>query len=145
VLIIDRGRIVAEGTPQDLRRRLAGRPVVHAAFRGAVAARDAVGALPGVVAVEETGGDGETRLRVECAEGADLSEEIFHVAVARGWVLRELSREALSLEDVFVRLTRHDDGEPAPVPEGAKTAPEEEAAPAPEPAGPSAAPGEDGS
>ena len=145
VLIIDRGRIVAEGTPQDLRRRLAGRPVVRAAFRGAVSAREAVGALPGVVAVEETGGDGETRLRVECAEGADLSEEIFHIAVSRGWVLRELTREALSLEDVFVRLTRHDDGEPAPVLEGAKTAPEEEAAPAPEPAGPSAAPGEDGS
>ena len=85
VLIIDRGRIVAEGTPQDLRRRLAGRPVVRAAFRGAVSAREAVGALPGVVAVEETGGDDETRLRVECAEGADLSEEIFHIAVSRGW------------------------------------------------------------
>ena len=141
VLIIDRGRIVAEGTPQDLRRRLAGRPVVRAAFRGAVAAREAIGALPGVVAVEETAVDGETRLRVECAEGADLSEEIFHIAVARGWVLRELTREALSLEDVFVRLTRHDELEPAPVPEGGDVPPAQEQAPAPE-TGPSAIPGE---
>src|SRR5260370_1224351 len=132
VLIIDRGRIVAEGTPQDLRRRLAGRPVVRATFRGAVAAREAVGGLPGVVAVDETGGDGETRVRVECAEGADLSEEIFHIAVARGWVLRELTREALSLEDVFVRLTRHDDAEPAPVPAGGEVPPAGDAAPPPE-------------
>jgi ABC-2 type transport system ATP-binding protein len=142
VLIIDRGRIVAEGTPQDLRRRLAGRPVVRAAFRGAVAARDAVSSLPGVVAVEESAADGETRVRVECAEGADLSEEIFHIAVARGWVLRELTREALSLEDVFVRLTRHDDLEPAQVPEGGEVLPAGEAAPAPEAAGPPAGPGE---
>src|SRR6266536_2410290 len=109
VLIIDRGRIVAEGTPRELRARLAGKPVVRAAFKGDVAVREAVGALAGAVAVEETSGDGETRVRVECSEGTDLSEEVFHLAVARGWVLRELTREGLSLEDVFVRLTRHDE------------------------------------
>jgi ABC-2 type transport system ATP-binding protein len=144
VLIIDRGRVVAEGTPQDLRRRLAGRPVVRAAFRGAVDAREAVGALPGVVGVEETHGAGETRLRVECAEGADLSEEIFQVAVARGWVLRELSREALSLEDVFVRLTRHDEPEPAQAPEGRDVPPHAAEPPAVEATAPAAGPGEAG-
>jgi hypothetical protein len=76
-----------------------------------------------VVAVEEGSGDGETRLRIECAEGSDPAEEIFHLAVARGWTLRELSREALSLEDVFVRLTRHEE-----------TAPGEASAPAEAPA-----------
>src|SRR6266542_3144080 len=106
---LGRERIVAEGTPQELRRRLAGRPVVRASFKGDVAVREAVGALAGAVAVEETSGDGETRVRVECSEGADLAEEVFHLAVARGWVLRELTREGLSLEDVFVRLTRHDE------------------------------------
>jgi ABC-2 type transport system ATP-binding protein len=141
VLIIDRGRIVAEGTPQELRRRQAGSPVVHAAFRGGVAAGEAVRTLPGVVAVEETAGDGETRLRVECAEGTDLVEEIFHVAVARGWVLRELTREALSLEDVFVRLTRHDELETGAAGEAA-VAPEGDEAPPPE-AGISAAPPEE--
>jgi ABC-2 type transport system ATP-binding protein len=147
VLIIDRGRIVAEGTPQELRRRLAGRPVVHAAFRGDVAAREAVGALPGAVAVEQTPGDGETRVRVECAEGADLSEEIFHIAVSRGWVLRELTREALSLEDVFVRLTQHDEPDAAGVLEGADIVAEQEP-PAPEATEPEPAavpPGETGS
>ena len=109
VLIIDRGRIVAEGTPQELRRRLAGSPVVRAAFKGVVAAREALEKLPGVLRIEEEAGGGETRVRLECAADADLSEEIFHIAVENGWVLRELARDAVSLEDVFVRLTRHED------------------------------------
>jgi hypothetical protein len=57
-------------------------------------------------------------------------------------VLRELARESLSLEDVFVRLTRHDDLEPAQVPEEGEVPPTGAAAPAPEAAGPPAGPGE---
>jgi ABC-2 type transport system ATP-binding protein len=116
VLIIDRGRIVAEGTPQELRRQLAGRPVVRAIFKGKVAAREAIAQMPGVASVDETAGDAETRVRIECSSDVDLPEEIFHLAVSKGWVLRELSRDVVSLEDVFVRLTRHDEaaeGEPA--------------------------------
>jgi ABC-2 type transport system ATP-binding protein len=114
VLIIDRARIVAEGTPQELRTRLAGTPVVRAAFRGAVPAREALEKLPGIVKIEEEQGPQETRVRLECAPDVDPSEEIFHLAVERGWVLRQLAREALSLEDVFVRLTQHDEAAPAP-------------------------------
>jgi ABC-2 type transport system ATP-binding protein len=112
VLIIDRGRIVAEGTASELRTRLAGTPVVRASFAGAVGAREALAALPGVTAVSEETGDGETRVRLECEAGADVREEVFRVSVARGWILRELLRESLSLEDVFVRLTRHEEVPP---------------------------------
>jgi ABC-2 type transport system ATP-binding protein len=108
VLIIDRGRIVAEGSPQELRRKLAGTPTVRVALRGEVAARADLEALPGVTAVEETRAEGETRLRVHCAADSDVAEEIFRLAVARGWTLRELARETVSLEDVFVRLTHHE-------------------------------------
>jgi ABC-2 type transport system ATP-binding protein len=113
VLIIDRGRIVAEGTAAELRSRLAGAPVVRAAFAGAVAAREALAALPGVAAVSEEVADGETRVRLECEAGADPREDVFRAAVAKGWILKELARESLSLEDVFVRLTRHEDAAPA--------------------------------
>ncbi|HEY3123792.1 MAG TPA: ATP-binding cassette domain-containing protein [Thermoanaerobaculia bacterium] len=133
VLIIDCGRIIAEGTPEELRRRLAGTPIVRAAFRGEVAAAEALASLPGVVSAKETSSDGETRVRVECAEGAEVAEEIFHFAVSRGWILRELSRETLSLEDVFVRLTRHD---------VASAEPEKDAAASPETAADAEAPAE---
>ena len=107
MLIIDRGRIVAEGTPSDLRAKLAGAPVVRAAFKGTVPAAELT-ALPGVAGVEVEGDPGETRARVTCAQGQDPREDIFRTAVQRGWILRELTRESMSLEDVFVRLTHHD-------------------------------------
>jgi ABC-2 type transport system ATP-binding protein len=129
VLIIDRGRIVAEGTAAELRGRLAGAPVVRASFSGAVDAREALANVPGVAAVSQESVDGETRVRLECAAGADPREDIFRTAVTHGWVLRELVREALSLEDVFVRLTQHE--EPAPEGEPAAESTQEPAAAGP--------------
>ncbi len=114
VLIIDRGRIVAEGTATELRSRLAGAPVVRASFAGRVETREALEKLPGVAAVSEEPADGETRVKLECAAGADPREDVFRTAVAQGWILRELGRETLSLEDVFVRLTRHEETSEAP-------------------------------
>ncbi len=113
VLIIDRGAIVAEGTAAELRSRLAGSPIVRASFAGQIAAREPLSGLPGVTAVSEASADGETRVRLECVTGADPREDVFRTAVARGWVLRELVLEAVSLEDVFVRLTRHEEIAPA--------------------------------
>jgi len=124
VLIIDRGTIVAEGTAAQLRSRLAGSPVVRAAFRGSVEAREALAGIPGVTAVSQESADGETRVRLECAAGADPREEVFRAAVARGFVLLELGREALSLEDVFIRLTTHEEAAEAEPP-AAETPPEE--------------------
>ncbi len=119
VLIIDRGRIVAEGTAAELRSRMAGAPVVRASFTGRVEARAPLASLPGVISVTEETGEDETRVRLECATDADPREEIFRTAVARGWTLRELARESLSLEDVFVRLTRHEDISPGSEPPAA--------------------------
>ncbi len=112
VLIIDRGRIVAEGTSSELRSKLAGTPVVRAVFRGAVSAREALAGLPGVTSVGLEDAPGETRARLTCLQGTDPREDVFRLAVEKGWVLRELAREAMSLEDVFVRLTRRDDAAP---------------------------------
>jgi ABC-2 type transport system ATP-binding protein len=121
VLIIDRGRIVAEGKPEELRRGLSGSPAVRATFRGLVPAREELLRIPGVTGVEETAaGEAETRVRVHGGPDAELTEEIFRLAVARGWVLRELAREAVSLEDVFVRLTHHEE---TAAPEAAPVAP----------------------
>lgn len=109
VLIIDRGRIVAQGTPEELRRRGAGTPVVRATFAGDVPARDVLAALDGVRTITETRECGETRVRLECDEGVDCREAVFQQAVAQRWVLRELAGEMVTLEDVFVRLTTQEE------------------------------------
>ena len=123
VLIIDRGRIVAEGTPSELRGRLAGTPVVRVVFRDAPAgAREALATLDGVTAVALEESSGETRARLTCTAESDPREAVYRLAVENGWVLRELGREAMTLEDVFVRLTRRE--EPAPAEEARSEASE---------------------
>jgi ABC-2 type transport system ATP-binding protein len=112
VLIIDRGRIVAEGEPQELRRRLSGTSVLRVEIRGRADA-GALREVPGIVSAEIEESDAATRARLECAAGEDPAEDVFRLAVETGGILRELARESLSLEDVFVRLTRQEPVETA--------------------------------
>jgi len=106
VLIIDRGRIVADGTPEDLRRRMVGAPALEVELKGADGdAASRLDALPGVMSTAERVGG---RYLVEHAPDADPREAIFRLAVERGWVLMEMSPRQASLEDVFVRLTTRD-------------------------------------
>jgi ABC-2 type transport system ATP-binding protein len=108
VLIIDRGRIVAEGTPERLRERWLGNAVVKVVLKGErPEAAETLGAVPGVVAVRAESG-AETVLHLECDRTADVREPVFQAAVEKGWVLLGLAEEKASLEDVFVRLTTHD-------------------------------------
>ena len=126
VVIIDRGRIIAQGTPEALRQQWQGRTVVTVMLKTAAPdAAERLRAIDGVVAVTaadggargagDTGGDsaagGSARFSLECADGRDPREAIFRLAVERGWVLLELAQTKASLEDIFVRLTTHEDGD----------------------------------
>lgn len=107
VLIIDRGRIVAEGTPAELRSHARGNAVITVTLKDrADDAMATLGQLEGAVEVRTLRQGG--RFEVECAEGVDLREAVFRTAVRKDWVLLELAERATSLEDVFVRLTTHD-------------------------------------
>ena len=110
VFIIDRGRIVADGTPDALRTKLVGNPALKVEIGGADGtAPDVIGALPGVVGVEA--GAGGT-LIIEHSPEEDPREAVFRVVVDRGWVLLGMTPEQATLEDVFVRLTTTDEMEP---------------------------------
>jgi ABC-2 type transport system ATP-binding protein len=108
VMIIDRGRIVAEGTPESLRESWVGNPTLRVSLKGDPAeAAEALGRLPGVVAVRP-GAGGAGSWILECDRAGDPREEVFRAVVERGWVLLELARERTTLEDIFVRLTTRD-------------------------------------
>jgi ABC-2 type transport system ATP-binding protein len=49
---------------------------------------------------------------IECALGRDARDEIARVVVSNHWGLLELRTISMTLEDVFLRLTRHEDGLP---------------------------------
>ncbi len=103
VLIIDRGQIVADGTPEELRTRMVGDPAIRIELSGAD--DEASTALEGLSGVSGATALGAGRFRIEHAADADPREAVFRLAVERGWVLVEMTRERATLEDVFVRIT----------------------------------------
>jgi len=121
VLIIDRGRIVDQGTPESLRERWRGNARLRLLIKDAPPeAEERLRALAGVHAVEADATP-PGRFRIDAERGLDLREPAFRLAVERGWVLLELAEEKVSLEDIFVRLTTAEpaaaEAEPAPAPE----------------------------
>src|SRR2546421_9610689 len=106
VIIINKGRIEACDTPENLlgQIRQAGGVIVEARV-GSDNGAEELKKIPGVRDVDATE-DGDWRifsLRVE--SGTDVREEVFRLASARRWTLRELSQRRATLEDVFVEIT----------------------------------------
>jgi ABC-2 type transport system ATP-binding protein len=111
LLIINRGRIVADGPVDELLSRAkGGARIVVEATGTAVAER--LSALEGVHAVEQREAeDGRVRLTLTTVGAEDLRPRIFQLAMTNGWTLFELHQEAGNLEDLFRQLTT--DREPA--------------------------------
>jgi ABC-2 type transport system ATP-binding protein len=108
ILIINRGRLAGEGSPDQLLAAAAGRDSYTAAFTGGSAEklRAALARLPGGPEVEALEGEGgAARFSLSAPRGTDLREPIFDLAVAQGAKLVELHRVATTLEDVFLQLT----------------------------------------
>ncbi|MBI3962424.1 MAG: ABC transporter ATP-binding protein [Deinococcus sp.] len=104
VVIINRGQVVAVDTPENLSRRRTGAERLLVRIDGpADQVKEALGAVPGVAAVQEEISDGVTGWQVEGP--GDLGPALAREVVQRGWGLRELRPLTLSLEDIFIELT----------------------------------------
>jgi ABC-2 type transport system ATP-binding protein len=116
VVIINKGRVVAEDTPENLTRRLKGAGTLRLEARGEetdVAA--VVRAVPGVLAVHPRGGhDGAVVLDVEAEAGRDVRAELARAVVTKGHGLLGLQQMGMSLEEIFLHLTTTDSAEAAP-------------------------------
>ena len=108
VLIINQGRLVADDTPANLARGVAGTEggeiaMVLQGDRDEIERQ--VTALPGVEGVAiSPAGDGGWRVVVKTSK-ADMRDDLARAVVQAGFGLRELSARTLSLEDVFMHLT----------------------------------------
>jgi ABC-2 type transport system ATP-binding protein len=106
VLIINKGRIVAEDTPERLTTALQGTERVHLQLREPAAdAADQIGKIDRVLSVKALEGG---QFEVECALGAERRDDIARLVVNKGWGLLELRPVRLSLEDIFLQLTTED-------------------------------------
>jgi ABC-2 type transport system ATP-binding protein len=111
VLIINEGKIVADGTPTQLQQDFQGAELLTLELK--TDASDPVNQiapllrrLRSVTAVELLSHkDGYSKFALHCEKGSDVREEAFRLAVAENWVVLEMHRKATSLEEVFHKLT----------------------------------------
>ena len=108
VVIINEGRIVADGTPERLAQRFGtGRShEIELTVRGEAAAVEAVlRDVPGVEEVRIAAEDPEFVDAIVITSRADLTEELSRALVQAGFGLQEVQARTLSLEDIFLRAT----------------------------------------
>lgn len=110
VVIIDRGNIVAQDTPEQLTAKLQGSDQTLITVAGpADQVRAALSAVPWVEQLEERAVDaGQTGTCSFAAfsngHGDEVRSALAACVVQHGWSLREVKPMALSLEDLFMRL-----------------------------------------
>jgi ABC-2 type transport system ATP-binding protein len=104
VLIINKGCIVAEDTPDNLRGRLAGAERVMLRVRGeADELPGQIKKIPGVQGVKLISDD---TIEFQFAPGQDVRPAVAKTIVKAGYDLLEMRQVGMSLEEIFLELTR---------------------------------------
>ena len=107
VLIISDGKIVANGTPDELAERAKGEQMVHISIRGESEEIEAkLKTLSFVSSFKKMeSDDGVFRYQISSQQKHNPAEDLFRFVVENNWSLTELRQETISLEDVFLKLT----------------------------------------
>jgi ABC-2 type transport system ATP-binding protein len=107
ILILDRGRIVAQGTREEIEGTLKGEVLLDLTLRGSAPDTAALAAIAGVRKVISSRAvpAGATQVRLSLAPDSGAEERLFDWAVARGLKITAMVPQRLSLEDIFVTLT----------------------------------------
>ncbi len=111
VIIINRGKIVADGPIENLQRNLHGgeRVILEIDVPDGIPFDIISVQVKSIPAVETVSllyeQNGTKKFSVETRGSADIRKELFQLCVQKGWWLLELHREQTSLEDIFRELT----------------------------------------
>ena len=110
VIIIDRGKVRATGSPESLVGEF--RAAGQLALEIEAPAREAMEALKSIQGVRKVvktdAADGWVSFAIKVESNSDVREKIADLALGKKWRIRELTRLSASLEDVFVELTHAD-------------------------------------
>lgn len=115
VIIISKGKLVADSPTNELRERVGNSLSINLTLGGAnfTDAQKAIAKIDGVVgaakveATEKIKGERKLcSLRLSVKEGAEVRKEIFEAAVKNSWTIYEMGVQKNSLEDVFHALTQ---------------------------------------
>ncbi len=111
VVVINAGKVAAVGTPDELTQRLQGFESVLVTAEGP---REEIKArlerVEGVSRVEESdGANGRATFEVHATKEKDVRAELARAVVESQWRLLELRTSGMSLEDIFLKLTTHEE------------------------------------
>jgi ABC-2 type transport system ATP-binding protein len=101
ILVIDHGEIVAEGTPEELKRRVSGDVVTVGVGDDVGTAKNVLAGQPGVREVQVV----ENSVRLTVDEGGESIATVMKVLDAAGVPVRSIQLHRPTLEDVFLTLT----------------------------------------
>lgn len=107
VIIINRGRIVADGQLSQLRATSDDSVVVVAEFEQDLADTTVLNQLPGIRRVDALG---ESRYQLTADRDSDLRAAIFRLAADKNLTLVGLKQQESSLEGIFKQLTMNNEG-----------------------------------
>lgn len=106
IVIINRGKIVAEGSPEELEKLAKGEVMVHVIVKDAKFENILV--TNGIDIVETKKKNDEIELVIMQDGEKDLREFVFNLARDNGITLLEMWRERVSLEEIFLKLTKEE-------------------------------------
>lgn len=106
ILIIHHGKKMAEGTPAELERELAGPSVLRVTVKGTQQqALSVLRELPGVVSATAITSPETDTCAVEIEYEHDVRERVFHACAENALPILEMYSSGLTLEDIFLKLT----------------------------------------
>ncbi len=115
VIIINKGKLVATDSVENLTKRLRGSELIAVEVEGRDSQLDAglvrqrLEKVPGVSRVVQKDGGARCAFEVESLQGRSVRSELARAVVEAGWNLYELRAVAFSLEEIFLQLTAADE------------------------------------
>jgi len=106
-LILNEGKIVAKGTPEEINREMKGEVLLEVLLKGAGKPGGLKG-VPGVRELLQSSSPGKDlhKLQVALLPDSGAEEAVFDWAVDRGYKILAMVPKRLSLEELFIKLTR---------------------------------------
>ena len=107
ILIINKGKIVADGTSEILKKQAQGEEVLRVQILEASSKDEIINALQGLesVSLVDPIKESENSFIINSTPGVSSRKDIFKLCVNKNWILSEMTPIETKLEDIFRQLT----------------------------------------